>query len=132
MSHLPPFRRQMKILRSLVGFDILTREQDGLKPTQIGQELLELYDQVDASVQISAQRIEALKAGKAGSVGLAVVSTGKYFAPTIIKAFMLAFPDIELNPLIGNRQMVIKALQNGSVDLAIMGRPPARLDVIQP
>ncbi|MEE9272109.1 MAG: LysR family transcriptional regulator [Robiginitomaculum sp.] len=127
----PAISSQIKLLKSSVGFDILTREQNGLKPTQIGLELLALYDQIDACVHIAAQRIEALKAGKAGSVSLAVVSTGKYFAPTIIKSFMNAFPNIDLNPIIGNRQIVLKALQDRSVDVAIMGRPPAKLDVVR-
>ena len=126
----PAISSQIKILRALVGADILIKEAGGLRPTQIGGELLTLYDQVDASVHTTAQKIESLKAGNAGSVGLAVVSTGKYFAPTIIAAFMRAFPEIELNPLIGNRMEVLKSLQNRSADLAIMGRPPSNLDVV--
>ncbi len=125
----PAISSQIKILRAMVGLDILSREQGGLKPTQIGLELISLYDQVDACVHIAAQRIEAIKAGKSGSVGLAIVSTGKYFAPRIVKAFMQAYPDIELKPLIGNRQIILRALQTKSVDLAIMGRPPAKLDI---
>ncbi len=126
----PAISCQIKILRSLVGADILVRDTGGLQPTQIGSELLALYNQIDASVHTTAQRIEALKAGKSGSVGFAVVSTGKYFAPAIIKAFMRAFPDIELNPMIGNRMEVLKSLQTRSADLAIMGRPPTSLDVV--
>ncbi len=126
----PAISSQLKILRRLVGADIYAKQADGLRPTQIGLQLLALYDQLDASIHTTAQKIEALKAGKAGSVGLAVVSTGKYFAPNIIHAFMQAYPGIVLNPVIGNRREILKALQTGSVDLAIMGRPPAELDVI--
>ncbi len=125
----PAISSQLRALKLLVGQDILRRNEDGMKPTQIGQELISLYNQVDANIHITAQRIQALQAGHRGLVSVAFVSTGKYFAPTIIKAFMQTFPDIKLNPLIGNRQLVIDALKSHSVDFAIMGRPPAEMDV---
>lgn len=126
----PAISSQLKILRRLVGADIYTKQADGLRPTQIGTQLLALYESLDASIHTTAQKIEALKAGKAGYVGLAVVSTGKYFAPNIMHAFTQAYPGIVLNPVIGNRRDILKALQTGSVDLAIMGRPPANLEFI--
>ncbi len=91
-----------------------------MTPTQIGEEILKLYNQVDAYIHITAQRIEAMRAGESGFVTIAIVSTGKYFAPHIIKAFMQAYPDIRLKPMIGNRKMVIEAMENRSADFAIM------------
>ena len=126
----PAISAQLKTLRLLAGTDMLSKTVDGLKPTLAGEEVLSLFERIEAAVEASAYRVEALKAGRTGVVGVAVVSTGKYFAPAIIAAFMQAYPGIELKPLIGNRQTVLKALENRSVDLAIMGRPPAQLDVI--
>lgn len=125
----PAISSQLKTLQHLVGTDIIRRESSGLRPTQAGLELVELYEQLSAAMESTAHKIEAVKAGKSGAVGVAVVSTGKYFAPSIFAAFVHAFPDIKLMPLIGNRREVIKALENRSVDMAIMGRPPANLDV---
>ena len=126
----PAISSQLKTLRLLIGTDLLSKESTGLVPTLTGKEVLSLFERVEAAIESSAYRINAVKAGRSGVVGVAVVSTGKYFAPSIIAAFMQAYPDIELKPLIGNRSDVVKALENRSVDLAIMGRPPAQLDVI--
>ncbi|HHL43895.1 MAG TPA: LysR family transcriptional regulator, partial [Hellea balneolensis] len=125
----PAISSQIKTLKHLVGTEILTREQDGLKPTQAGLEILALHERIMSAINTSAQKLDAIKSGKAGDVGIAVVSTGKYYAPHIFSAFMAAYPDIKLRPMIGNRRMVLSALENRSADLAIMGRPPARLDV---
>ena len=126
----PAISSQLKTLQHLVGADIINRESGGLKPTQVGLEILSLFGRVDAAVRSSEQKIGAIKSGKSGMVGVAVVSTGKYFAPNIFAGFMKAYPGIELKPLIGNRQVVLEALRNKSVDIVIMGRPPAKLDVI--
>ena len=126
----PAISSQLKTLKELVGADIIERDSDGLKPTQVGLEILALSEQMEAVITKSSQHIAAVKAGKSGLVGLAVVSTGKYFAPTIMAMFAKAYPNIELNPIIGNRRKVLTALETGKADLAIMGRPPARLDVV--
>ncbi len=125
----PAISSQLKTLRHLVGADILVRETEGIKPTRLGEEVLELSDRLEAIINASSHRLGAVKDGKSGTLGLAVVSTGKYFAPTIMAAFQKAYPDIELRPVIGNRRRVLNALENGAVDVAIMGRPPARLNV---
>lgn len=120
----PAVSTQLKTLEGLVGAKLTRRDGAGLHATACGAELQSLYERVDALMGASMNRVEALKSGKAGTVGVAVVSTGKYFAPMIMAAFMEAYPDIELRLLIGNRDKVIKALENCSVDMAIMGRPP--------
>ena len=125
----PAISSQLKTLRGLIGVDIIKRDSEGLKPTQVGLEILSLSDHLEAAVSLTDRKIETVKDGKSGTVGLAVVSTGKYFAPAIIAAFMKAYPQIKLRPIIGNRQKVLKALETKAVDMAIMGRPPARLDV---
>ncbi|HFB55382.1 MAG TPA: LysR family transcriptional regulator, partial [Hellea balneolensis] len=126
----PAISVQIKALKMLAGVAVLNRDKDGLTPTPAGQELLDLYGRIQASVQTASHKIDAIKSGKSGTIGVAVVSTGKYFAPTIFAEFIKAYPDIELRPLIGNRQIVLGALRDKSVDMAIMGRPPAKLDVV--
>ncbi len=121
----PAVSTQLKTLEGLIGAKLIWRDGAGMHATACGEELRGLYDHMDALMATSMDRIKALKSGKAGTVGVAVVSTGKYFAPVIMAAFMEAYPDIELRLLIGNRDEVIRALENRSVDMAIMGRPPA-------
>lgn len=126
----PAISSQIKTLQNLIGTEIIKRENEGLRPTQIGLEILSLYDNLQASIELADRRMSAVKDGKTGYLSIAIVSTGKYFSPSIISAFKKACPNIDLRPVIGNRQKVLKALETKSVDMAIMGRPPARLDVV--
>jgi DNA-binding transcriptional LysR family regulator len=84
---------------------------------------------VQAAISASRQKLEAFRSGKAGAVGIGVVSTGKYFAPAIVHAFSQAFPQIDIRLLIGNRDEIVRALEIRSIDLAIMGRPPETMAI---
>ncbi len=64
----------------------------------------------------------------AGSIVVGVVSTAKYYAPMALGAFRRTHPDIELKLVVGNRSDIIAGLIGLTLDLAIMGRPPAELD----
>ena len=69
-------------------------------------------------------------AGKTGGrVSIGAVSTAKYFVPFAISAFSKRYPNIEIKLSIGNRQEIRKALRGYDLDFAVMGRPPADVDV---
>jgi DNA-binding transcriptional LysR family regulator len=53
-----------------------------------------------------------------------VVSTAKYFAPGLVMRTRKAFPGLEIELKIGNRQEILDALDRDEFDLTIMGRPP--------
>ncbi|MBK1668423.1 hypothetical protein CKO28_10290 [Rhodovibrio sodomensis] len=127
----PAVTTQLKILERSVGAPIYTRDRDGLEATQIGLEILEAANDMDAVVERCRSRIEALQAGATGAVTLGVVSTGKYFAPRLVAAFMQAYPNIRVHLSIGNRDDIISGLERRQYDLAIMGRPPKHVEVAQ-
>jgi len=127
----PAVTTQLKILERSVGAPIYTRDRDGLEATPIGLEILEAANDIDAVVQRCRGRIEALQAGATGAVTLGVVSTGKYFAPRLVAAFMQAHPDIRVHLSIGNRDDIIAGLERRQYDLAVMGRPPKHIEVAQ-
>ncbi|VAV86740.1 RuBisCO operon transcriptional regulator CbbR, partial [hydrothermal vent metagenome] len=103
------------------------RSGQGFQVNDCGQEVLQLGHRIQAAIETSSQKLQALQTGKAGSIGVGVVSTGKYFAPQILAAFMREYPDIDLRVTIGNRAEITQALDSHAVDLAIMGRPPQNI-----
>jgi DNA-binding transcriptional LysR family regulator len=127
----PAVTTQLKILERSVGAPIYTRDREGLEATPIGLEILEAANDMDAVVERCRSRIEALQAGATGAVTLGVVSTGKYFAPRLVAAFMQAYPNIRVHLSIGNRDDIISGLERRQYDLAIMGRPPKHIEVAQ-
>ncbi|MBN8185611.1 LysR family transcriptional regulator [Salipiger thiooxidans] len=121
----PAVHSQLKALEHTFGCAMLSR--DGAGPfivTAEGAVLLHAYERADAGFRIALRRIDALQKGLAGTVVLGVVSTGKYFAPGIVARLRKSCPEIEILLQIGNRDSIIGALQDGALDLAIMGRPP--------
>ncbi len=121
----PAVHSQLGTLEANFGCAMLQRGRAGaFAPTEEGRALLRAHEKAQNALAMAIYRIEALQRGLAGSVVLGVVSTGKYFAPGLVARLRRAYPDIEIVLRIGNRDAVIKALQDGAIDLAIMGRPP--------
>ncbi|MGF1622499.1 MAG: LysR family transcriptional regulator [Rhodomicrobiaceae bacterium] len=124
----PAITTHLKTLESLAGGPILERNADGVAPTALGRELIRVADEMDTIIRRASGRMKSLNSGAEGSVVLGVVSTGKYFAPSIVAAFGRASPGIKVTLSIGNRGDVIAGLERGEFDLLIMGRPPGHIE----
>lgn len=127
----PAVHGQIRTLEGLLGSALLQRtEQGGFAPTDEGQAVLDAEAQIAVALQSCGQRVAALRNGQSGVAALGVVSTGKYFAPSLVASLRKLFPDIEVILRIGNRDAIIGALASRSLDLAITGRPPRSPAVI--
>lgn len=125
----PAVSIQLKTLEDHVGAPLFDRNHGQLRLTPVGAELLSLAEKLEASLSLSMRRVSALRAGAAGLVNVGVVSTGKYFAPSIVAAFRAQYPQVVVQLQIGNRAVTRTALAQGVLDMAIMGRPPEGLSV---
>lgn len=123
----PAVGQQLKLLQRAVGHQLFDRTPQGLRPTDVGMELLKSADRIEDELERCAEGIEMLRSGKVGTVALGAVSTAKYFAPQLMGAFWHLHPDIDVRLQVGNRQETISALANHEIDMAIMGRPPGDL-----
>jgi len=126
----PAVSTQLKTLETLVGAPILDRSGDVLRPTEVGEELLRAIGLIEAALNRCEERIASLNEGAAGLVRLGVVSTGKYFAPSLVARFNKTAPGITLYLTVGNRDDIVETLRSRGIDLAVMGRGPENLDVI--
>mgnify|MGYP001196059558 CR=1 FL=1 len=116
---------QLSQLEQYLDVRILDRGPNGrISMSNVGIELLSLFRQMDAQIDRSFNRVELLKLGKSGYVKLGAVSTAQYFCPWIIAKAKKYLPDITVDLLVGNRNEIIRSLEDGKVDLAITGRPP--------
>ena len=59
----------------------------------------------------------------------AVASTVNYFAPRLLSAFHKEYPGIQLELDVTNREKLIQMLIDNSVDMVLMGQPPANVEV---
>ena len=126
LLHLTPpaVHTQLKTLEENVGCPMFFRNGNGgFELTAEGTVLLQGQIQSHEALSASMREIEAISKGLAGSVTLGVVSTGKYFAPSLVAEIKKIHPNIEVNLNIGNRDQTISNLRNNALDLVIMGRP---------
>ncbi|MBD8893640.1 LysR family transcriptional regulator [Roseibium litorale] len=121
----PAVHTQLRVLEENFGCALVNRSRTGrFEATSAGRALLDAHDVSLSALTRAIGRIEAMKMGQAGRVVLGVVSTGKYFAPSIVAQLKRDFPSIAVVLQVGNRDRTISNLGSGKIDLAIMGRPP--------
>ncbi len=126
----PAVHSQLRTLEDLVGSELVLKSgRDGMVLTEEGRILQQAQHTIENTLRGSCNQIAAIREGLAGSVVLGVVSTGKYFAPAMVAGVKKAFPNIYITLNIGNRDEIITALHEQSVDLVIMGRPPRSPEV---
>lgn len=121
----PAVHTQIKGLETALNAKVLESSgAQGAILTPAGEAVLRAQSQIETALDVCLETVRALREGQKGIVTLGVVSTGKYFAPGLVADLRKAFPDITVNLRVGNRDKIIADLQNRSLDLAIMGRPP--------
>jgi molybdate transport repressor ModE-like protein len=121
----PAVHTQLRLLEEKFASKLLHRSASGgAQLTRQGQTVLSASQVIEATLASCAGHVRALNSGMEGLVVLGIVSTGKYFAPALVARLQAVYPKIEVQMKVGNRDSVVAWLQNGSIDMAIMGRPP--------
>lgn len=127
----PAIAQQLRLLEKSVGLALLERGPGGQRATEAGRLLVETSHRIEAELAICDEALRSLRTATTGHVTLGAVSTAKYFAPQVLGSFRRAHPDVRIALHIGNRDEIITRLENYEIDLAVMGRPPQRLEVEQ-
>lgn len=119
----------LKQLEHDLGIKLFERMDQIFKPTEAGREVILADTQISSIMEELAEKTSALRGGQIGHLSFGVVSTAKYFAPFLLRAFELLHPRIEINLRVGNRQDILARLADFSLDMALIGRPPQDFEV---
>jgi LysR family transcriptional regulator for metE and metH len=125
----PAVTLQMRQLEDAAGLPLLERSGSRLEATQAGQEVANAAQRVELAISDCIEALSGLRGLKGGRVSIGVVSTAKYFAPHALSAFSRAYPSVEIRLEVGNRSMIIAALEANTLDMALTGRPPEHLEL---
>ncbi|MEM9099965.1 MAG: LysR family transcriptional regulator [Pseudomonadota bacterium] len=126
----PAVSTQLKTLEDSVCAQVIKRGPDGKTAlTPVGTELMGTIEKIESALEQSFERIRAMNDGLAGHISIGVVSTGKYFAPGLVADLKKRHPEIDIGLKVGNRDSIVDALSRGSIEMAIMGRPPQNPEV---
>lgn len=125
----PAVSLQIKDAEAVAGTPLFDRTASGMRPTAAGRAVIEAALAIEERLRVLSDEVRALSSGRKGRLRLGVVSTAKYFAPSIMAAFKREFVDVEMTLLVGNRAEIIDSLRDHMVDVALMGRPPREVTV---
>ena len=124
----PAVSQQVKLLERDIGLPLFEHVGRKVQLAPAGVEMLRYANQTIELLREAAEAMAAMRGLKRGVLKLGVVSTAKYFAPSLLSAFTPAYPEVTIKFAVGNREDMIRQMAANEIDLVIMGRPPRELN----
>ncbi len=125
----PAVSLQIRDLENAAGIPLLERSETGLIPTLGGEAMYTLADNMFSALYEFAETLDEINGVYHGVVSVGVVSTARYFAPTVLAEFNKLYPEVKLQLSVGNRESIMSKLGNLELDFAITGLPPDNFKV---
>jgi len=125
----PAVSMQVRQLEQAAGLPLIEQLGRQVHLTDAGRELLRYAGGIADLLREAEDAMKALQGVGGGELSIAVTSTAKYFAPRLLAEFRRPHPEVRLRLAVSNREAVVRALTENTVDLAVMGRPPRGLEV---
>jgi DNA-binding transcriptional LysR family regulator len=124
----PAVTMQVKELEAAIELPLFDREGRKVSLTTAGEYFLVYAKRLLATLKEADDAMARLRKLESGTLTVGMVATAKYFVPHLLARFREEHPNVELRLQVGtNREELVGLLQQGDVDLAIMGRPPKEL-----
>lgn len=124
----PAVSMQVRHVEQAAGLPLFEKIGRQKALTEAGQLLLRHVSRMLGELADAEQSLQAMKGLAGGSVAVGLVSTAQYFAPKLLAQFAGLHPRIDVRFVLGNREQLVRLLQENQIDLAVMGRPPAEMD----
>jgi DNA-binding transcriptional LysR family regulator len=121
---------QIKKLTETVGLPLFEQVGKRVYLTDAGQRLYAGCHDVFRALSAIDEALNGMRSMESGHLRLAVSSTGKYFAPRMLGAFIQRYPGVEASLEIHNRKTLIDRLANNEDDLYVFASPLDREDVV--
>lgn len=126
----PAVSIQLKQLEATVGLALFEQMGRRMHLTRPGAELLRYARDVLARLREADEALEAFRSAEGGELHIAATTTAKYFAPRLLAEFRRSRPTLKVRLTVNNREAVVGALAENTVDLVLMGRAPRGLDTV--
>jgi len=121
---------QVKKLTETIGLPLFEQVGNRAHLTEGGRELQTACHEIFEDLARIEDRLSSIRRLESGRLWLAVSTTGKYFAPRMLAAFVQQHPGIDVSLQIHNRETLLKRLADDADDLYIFANPPTDLDVV--
>jgi LysR family transcriptional regulator, low CO2-responsive transcriptional regulator len=125
----PTASMQLKELSNAVGMPLFEFVGKKIYLTEAGKTLAFSAQSISQEWESLEQNIAAMKGLKTGKLKIALVSTAKYFIPSLVGNFSSNYPDVDIALEVLNRDAVVARLEKNMDDMAIMTQPPENLEI---
>ncbi|QBQ54281.1 LysR family transcriptional regulator [Nitrosococcus wardiae] len=126
----PAVSMQIKQLEDNVGLTLFEQLGKKIFLTEAGQELYQYSQQISRQLSEVEDVLEELKGSRRGTLTIAVATTATYFALHLLGRFHQRFPGANISLDVANREALLRHLEENTVDMVIMGKPPENLEVV--
>ncbi|ADE16463.1 LysR substrate-binding protein [Nitrosococcus halophilus Nc 4] len=126
----PAVSMQIKQLEDNVGLALFEQLGKKIFLTEAGQELYHYSQQISRQLSEVEDVLEELKGSRRGTLTIAVATTATYFALHLLGRFHQRFPGANISLDVTNREALLRHLEENTVDMVIMGKPPESLEVV--
>lgn len=127
----PTVSVQIKKLTETVGLPLFEQVGKKIFLTEAGRELYAACKELFHTLGTVDTALADLRGLRAGRLNLAVSTTGKYFTPRLLAAFIQRYPGVEISLHIFNRQTLIDRLEQNEDDLYIFANPPTEQEIVR-
>lgn len=125
----PALSRQIKNLEDELGVVLFLRQSDGLILTEAGKYFLEQAKDILHRSHVAVQTIKARYSNTDEPLVIGYIPTIlQSFLGQTLHSFGVAYPEVAVRFQEMPPSEQVRALRNGSIDIAFMGNPPDELD----
>ncbi len=125
----PAVSMQVKQLEESLGVAFFEQLGKRIHLTEAGQELLGYARTITQQLDELEGVLNRMKGLGGGRLRISVATTANYFIPTVLGSFSRRYPDVTISLDVTNRETLLRQLTENTVDLVVMGQPPAEADV---
>ncbi|RAR52823.1 LysR family transcriptional regulator [Paraburkholderia unamae] len=123
----PAVSMQIHQLEEAVGLQLFERIGRKLSLTEAGEKLTHHASRILGEIKDAEDAMTSLTQADSGSISVGIVSSATYFAPKLLAMYSHLYPKVDVHLSVGNRDALLRLLQDNAIDLAIMGRPPPEM-----
>ncbi|MDA8421501.1 MAG: LysR substrate-binding domain-containing protein [Pseudomonadota bacterium] len=125
----PAVSMQIRQLERQLGVSLFERVGKRVHLTEAGKEVYQYSRSIAQTLDEMETLLADLKGLGSGRLRISVASTANYLVPSLLAEFHRHYPGITVSLDVTNRESLIGQLRDNTVDIVIMGQPPAGLDV---
>lgn len=125
----PTISMQIKKLTGAVGLPLFEQLGKRIYLTEAGREVYQYSRAISVQLEEMTSVLSNLKGLTGGKLRISVASTANYFVPNLLATFYRRHSDVTVSLDVTNREALLRQLNENSVDLVIMGQPPADTDL---